>query len=93
MDAFVKLEEKINKALEIITRLKSEKESLIEANRSLETRVQHLAEQNVAMHNENENYKRQLSEASSMSNEVEEQMRSKLNDYIGKIDDILGTDI
>ncbi len=93
MESFYQLEEKINKAVEVITRLKDEKRNLYESNQQLEQRVQHLVGELEHVRNENSEYRQRLEETSSISSEKEQQLREKIDNYIGKIDDVLGSEI
>lgn len=93
LDNFGQLEQKINRALEMISRLKTEKTGLHDANQELEMRNQHLQSEIERLKNENDEIRSQLNQASSVNTEVEDQLKDKIDTYISRIDDILGSEI
>ena len=93
LDNFNQLEQKINRALEMIGRLKTEKSGLQDANQQLEMQNKHLQSEIERLKNENDEIRSQLERSSSMNSEVEDQLKDKIDSYIGKIDDILGSDV
>lgn len=91
LENFAQLEEKINKALEIISRLRQERDSLKQANQELQGRLSELDADVNRLRGENEEL-RAKANTSSIPPEVEQEIAGKISDYIGRIDNILGTE-